>query len=176
MWSIRLCGHNVCMHGRSTPIRYSIRRKKLQKYFQLLRQHPEFLLSNYAFVFGKCSRGRKGPPPDEGLEPSTVGLKVQRSTDWANRAYGLQYFALKKQPRVLANLNKLASLYYVAVIWECHRFENIASFGPVGYVILLLHVFRSIECCIRNIFPVIHSLFYQIWHLFLAYLDVGLWF
>ena len=24
--------------------------------------------------------------PDVGLEPTTVGLKVQRSTDWANRA------------------------------------------------------------------------------------------
>ena len=24
--------------------------------------------------------------PDAGLEPATVGLKVQRSTDWANQA------------------------------------------------------------------------------------------
>ena len=25
--------------------------------------------------------------PDKGLEPLTLGLKVPRSTDWANRAY-----------------------------------------------------------------------------------------
>ena len=31
------------------------------------------------------SREEKGAP-DVGLEPTTVGLKVQRSTDWANRA------------------------------------------------------------------------------------------
>ena len=29
--------------------------------------------------------------PDAGLEPATVGLKVQRSTDWANQA--LERFA-----------------------------------------------------------------------------------
>ena len=26
-------------------------------------------------------------PPDKGLEPLTLGLKVPRSTDWANRAW-----------------------------------------------------------------------------------------
>ena len=29
----------------------------------------------------------KHPPPDEGLEPATLRLKVWCSTDWANRAY-----------------------------------------------------------------------------------------
>ena len=46
---------------------------------------------------GHMATGMKCPPelmhsifknisPDEGLEPSTLGLKVPRSTDWANRA------------------------------------------------------------------------------------------
>ena len=34
----------------------------------------------------KCNNAKKNISPDKGLEPLTSGLKVPRSTDWANRA------------------------------------------------------------------------------------------
>jgi hypothetical protein len=34
-----------------------------------------------------CRNTAEKTSPDEGLEPLTLGLKVPRSTDWANRAY-----------------------------------------------------------------------------------------
>ena len=39
-----------------------------------------------------CRTQQKIISPDEGLEPSTLGLKVPRSTDWANRAYFINIF------------------------------------------------------------------------------------
>ena len=48
--------------------------------------------ANLENIDGQIKKGKKKIrkiqkfEPDAGLEPATVGLKVQRSTDWANQA------------------------------------------------------------------------------------------
>ena len=47
--------------------------------------------ANLENIDGQIKQGKKirkiqKHEPDAGLEPATVGLKVQRSTDWANQA------------------------------------------------------------------------------------------
>ena len=49
--------------------------------------------ANLENIDGQIKQGKKirkiqKIKPDAGLEPATVGLKVQRSTDWANQAVG----------------------------------------------------------------------------------------
>ena len=48
----------------------------------------KFILNNNFLFKIWCVNKIKNIKPDAGLEPATVGLKVQRSTDWANQARG----------------------------------------------------------------------------------------
>ena len=51
--------------------------------------------------------------PDAGLEPATVGLKVQRSTDWANQAlerYAGRGYSQIDVSRIAEGMEELESL------------------------------------------------------------------
>ena len=50
----------------------------------------------YEFLLAILQKGYKKYSPNVGLEPTTVGLRVQRSTDWASRAWIQPFFIQPK--------------------------------------------------------------------------------
>ena len=68
------------------PIQTGSKRKLRQKIERILKQH-EWHRARYFFITSKSiHQGKNLFAPNVGLEPTTVGLRVQRSTDWASRA------------------------------------------------------------------------------------------